>query len=423
MLHPGSKGWIRKYFSLIESYEDVLNKYAGSILTPQELIYAYLQPTGIMYGYPTSLLFLDNNLSEKWTNEETFKVLLLEGLVLIDHIEKGNFDAESLEKSIGNFVKFYEDTELEQAKKGWLNFKGLSVFDKLESILEQRVDIKTSFSNKIWTNYLYNSLIFHDLLLYHEYHLGTSPKLLAVKRAVIMLDMVKVVAAAANSDGEATEEEEAIFEIFIASANLDSEQHAVAEDFFKSKRELKDIAFNYDKSWLLSRFILEVAILTVWSDNEVVPAEHVFLNQLIIRLDIDEEEKDKSLLAIQHFIYKNGDKIPFLTGKNDVEMLMSGATERWSKILGRNKDKLAAELSQSKELVGLIAKSTTSELSKDEKEKVKKQFKDLARTIPSLTLFLLPGGTLLLPIVLKIIPDLVPSAFRTNEIDEDKKEQ
>ena len=415
MLHPGSKGWIRKYFSLIESYEDVLNKYAGSILTPQELIYAYLQPTGIMYGYPTSLLFLDNNLSEKWTNEETFKVLLLEGLVLIDHIEKGNFDAESLEKSIGNFVKFYEDTELEQAKKGWLNFKGLSVFDKLESILEQRVDIKTSFSNKIWTNYLYNSLIFHDLLLYHEYHLGTSPKLLAVKRAVIMLDMVKVVAAAANSDGEATEEEEAIFEIFIASANLDSEQHAVAEDFFKSKRELKDIAFNYDKSWLLSRFILEVAILTVWSDNEVVPAEHVFLNQLIIRLDIDEEEKDKSLLAIQHFIYKNGDKIPFLTGKNDVEMLMSGATERWSKILGRNKDKLAAELSQSKELVGLIAKSTTSELSKDEKEKVKKQFKDLARTIPSLTLFL--------PIVLKIIPDLVPSAFRTNEIDEDKKEQ
>src|SRR5690606_3494477 len=107
-------------------------------------------------------------------------------------------------------------------------------------------------------------------------------------------------------------------------------------------------------------------------------------------------------LAIQHFISKNGDKIPFLKGKNDIEMLMSGATERWSKILGRNKDKLATELSQSKELVSLIAKSTTNELSKEEKEKVKKQFKELARTIPSLTLFLLPGGSLLLPIVLKI---------------------
>ena len=32
--------------------------------------------------------------------------------------------------------------------------------------------------------------------------------------------------------------------------------------------------------------------------------------------------------------------------------------------------------------------------------------------------FLLPGGALLLPIVLKIIPDLIPSAFRDNELDE-----
>jgi hypothetical protein len=97
---------------------------------------------------------------------------------------------------------------------------------------------------------------------------------------------------------------------------------------------------------------------------------------------------------------------------------MSGATDRWAKILGRSKDKLALELSQSKELVSLIAKSAKSDLTKDEREKVKKQFKDLARTIPSLGLFLLPGGSLLLPIILKIIPDLVPSAFRVNEVEE-----
>ena len=68
------------------------------------------------------------------------------------------------------------------------------------------------------------------------------------------------------------------------------------------------------------------------------------------------------------------------------------------------------------------AKSTKSELSKDEREKVKKQFKDLARTIPSLGLFLLPGGSLLLPIVLKIIPDLVPSAFRVNEVEDENED-
>ena len=418
LLHPGSKGWIKKYFSILENYQDKLDNDPGTILWPEALIYAYLQPTGIMYGYPTSLLFMEDEYMKEWTSEETFKVLLLEGLVLVDHINKGKFDHASLEKSLTEFVNFYEETQLEKAKRSWLSFKGLTIYEKLESIIEQRVDIKASFSNKLWTSYLYNSLLFHDLLLYHEYHLGADRKLLTEKRGEIMLDMVKVVAAAATVDAEPSDEEETIFEVFIASADLDSHRHEIAEDFFKNRKSLDDIEFKYEKSWLLCRYVLELAILTVWSDNKVVETEHEFLNKLVDRLGIDEEEKDKSFIAIQSFVNTNMEKIPFLKGKNDMEMLMSGATERWSKILGRSKDKLAAELSQSKELVGLIAKSTNSDLNKEEKEKVKKQFKDLAKTIPSLTLFLLPGGSLLLPIILKIIPDLVPSAFRSNEIVE-----
>lgn len=419
MLQPGSKGWIRKYFSIMENYAEYLDKYPGTILDPEELIYSYLQPTGIMYGYPTSLVFLEDEYLSKWTSEETFKVLLLEGLILVDHIQQGKFDHASLEKSLGDFVRFYEETELEKAKKSWLSFKGLTVYEKLESVIEQRVDIKSSFSNKLWTSYLYNSLLFHDLLLYHEYRGGADPKLLCEKRGEVMLDMVKVVAAAANVDGDPREEENNFFEVFIASADLDSERHSLAEDFFQNRKTLKDIEFRYEKSWLLCRYILEVAILTVWSDNQVVDAEHQFLKELVEKLGLEEEEKDKSFMAIQSFVNLNFEKIPFLRDKNDMAMLMSGATERWMKILGRSKDKLATELSQSKELVSLIAKSAKTDLSKEEKEKVKRQFKDIARTIPSLGLFLLPGGSLLLPVILKIIPDLVPSAFRVNEVDQE----
>lgn len=90
---------------------------------------------------------------------------------------------------------------------------------------------------------------------------------------------------------------------------------------------------------------------------------------------------------------------------------------RWSKIIVRNKDKIANELKESKDLVSLIKKSTTQELSSEEKEKVKTQFLDLAKTVPALTIFMLPGGALLLPLVLKLLPDLIPSAFKENEID------
>ena len=51
-------------------------------------------------------------------------------------------------------------------------------------------------------------------------------------------------------------------------------------------------------------------------------------------------------------------------------------------------------------------------------DKFKEQFKDIVKSMPSLAIFLLPGGALLLPLVLKVIPDLVPSAFRDNKIEE-----
>jgi len=65
----------------------------------------------------------------------------------------------------------------------------------------------------------------------------------------------------------------------------------------------------------------------------------------------------------------------------------------------------------------LIKKSTVQELTKEEKEQVKNQFMDIVRSMPTLAIFMLPGGALLLPLVLKIIPDLIPSAFRNNDIE------
>ena len=84
----------------------------------------------------------------------------------------------------------------------------------------------------------------------------------------------------------------------------------------------------------------------------------------------------------------------------------------------RNKDRISEELKESKELVALINKSRKQDLTKEEKNAVKKQFKDIARSVPALAIFMIPGGTFLLPIILKVIPDLVPSAFRENELDD-----
>ena len=81
-------------------------------------------------------------------------------------------------------------------------------------------------------------------------------------------------------------------------------------------------------------------------------------------------------------------------------------------VLHKNKRRLALELKQSKEAVFLIKKATHSNLSEEEKEKIKIQLLDICKAITSLAVFLLPGGALLLPLLIKLIPDILPSAFQ-----------
>ena len=86
-------------------------------------------------------------------------------------------------------------------------------------------------------------------------------------------------------------------------------------------------------------------------------------------------------------------------------------------LLQRNKKRLYQELSQSKEAMHLIRKSSHSKLSLEEKEKIKVQLLDICKSIPALAVFLLPGGALLLPLLIKLIPDILPSAFREDSTE------
>ncbi|NVK53079.1 MAG: hypothetical protein HWD85_09105 [Flavobacteriaceae bacterium] len=87
----------------------------------------------------------------------------------------------------------------------------------------------------------------------------------------------------------------------------------------------------------------------------------------------------------------------------------------------KNKLRLAKEIQESKELLALLTKSTHKKLTSEEKIKVKNQLLDICKGIPALAVFLLPGGAILLPLLIKLIPDILPSSFRedSDKIDID----
>ncbi|PKP14637.1 MAG: hypothetical protein CVU07_13850, partial [Bacteroidetes bacterium HGW-Bacteroidetes-23] len=122
----------------------------------------------------------------------------------------------------------------------------------------------------------------------------------------------------------------------------------------------------------------------------------------------------ESLMVIDEFIKKYRDDIPYFNYSNPIKHFYDQTTQSVVMLITRNRKRLYKELTESKDLVKLLAASTTRELDANEKKRMKKQLLDVCKTIPSLTIFLLPGGSLLLPILIKFIPQMLPSAFNEN---------
>ena len=169
------------------------------------------------------------------------------------------------------------------------------------------------------------------------------------------------------------------------------------------------------------RYILDLCCLAVWDDKKMEPSEFQFLQQLAIALQQPELEVEKSIAAIKQFSETHSRKIQLFEYSHPVQQLYKQSSKTVKTLILRNKNRLAQELSESGELMVLLGQSTFRDLSKEEKNKVKEQLLDICKSIPSLTIFLLPGGTLLLPLLVKFIPKLLPSAFHDNRIEMKKE--
>jgi hypothetical protein len=178
-----------------------------------------------------------------------------------------------------------------------------------------------------------------------------------------------------------------------------------------------------DEDSLEKKYILDLCCLTVWEDLKLDYSEQQFLQQLLVTLNLPEAELQKSLSDLATFSKKYTEKILLFEYSNPVKQFYKQSAATVKLLIIRNKDRLARELEESGELVVLLGQSTLRDLSSEEKTKVKEQLLDVCKTIPSLTIFLLPGGTVLLPLLVKFIPKLLPSSFQENRIEIDKKKK
>lgn len=395
MINPSANGWIDKFFA--ENNDNFID-FQGDTLS----FYEDCRATGFIYGYVVRYQLQNQINTTKWSYDEVTKVGFLNTLFSLYRIEKSNGTKENFINSVYQFYKIIQPENLNFIKK--LLPEG-SYSSRLEKVIDDRIQTNQNSISKNFSHIITNALLFIDALAYYNFIKNNELAPDYLKN--VESDCIKIISLALKIKQNKTKYDELLVKLFENSIRYT--KFITIENI-----EFTDLKLNRYPNLIEKLYLLDIAQMALWSDVKLEENEVLFIESLASDLGLEKVILEKSKSEINTFIEKYKTEIPFFNYSNPIKHFYDQANKNVTKLIIRNKDRLTKEIKESGELMQLLAKSTTKDLSKEEKKKVKKQLLDICKTVPSLTIFLLPGGSLLLPILIKFIPQLLPSAFNEN---------
>ncbi|MBU2938946.1 hypothetical protein KO494_05250 [Lacinutrix sp. C3R15] len=391
-MNPSASGWISKLLNTIKT-NDAMEQTATSAF------YLALRESGFIYGNNVAIV---QNLFDKkdFSNEEICKVNLL----LAFHFSYKKLDgAENFTDSV---IDFY--TKIEEYKTSY--FSELLGEKKsnglLEKIIHKRVLIDNNLISKSFNYFITNALLYIDVLAYKHFLKTKTITTSYIKNLEASIETI--VLGVLSAKEAKSEYDTSLIRLFEQSLRYQKKHNITYNE-----------AISFINSELETQYILDIACMATWTDADIDNKEHDFLNQLGADLQLEQTTINEAKASISLFYNTYKEQIVLLGSKNIVKTFYDNSSNMVIKLISRNSKRLLKELTQSKELMLLISQSTIRDLSDEEQKKVQGQLLDIFKSIPSLAIFMLPGGALLLPIVIKFIPKLLPSAFDDNRIEED----
>lgn len=405
-MNPSAAGWILKFLSLMDRNELMEN------FNEEATFYKSLKNTGFMYGISTDIICKKTSGSLKLTREEMTKVNLFHALIY-QHF-KYQSDV-SYEEAIRNILAFY--IQLEKGKMGFFHKFSFSnsPAHSLENILSARLQEANSLLKKNTLSLLTYALLYLDVLAFK--HWLQERKAVKVVYKQLEEGVLNYCFFTLKSKQHKSKYDKLLIELFEASP-----EYVMAWPVDSSANFLHKMEYLRNADEIEKKYILDLCCLTIWEDLKMDESEYQYLLQIIEILDLPEEELGESLSVMKSFSEKHTEKIVLFQYSNPVKHFYKSSASTVKLLINRNSGRLVKELAESGELVVLLGQSTVRDLTSEEKAKVKDQLLDICKTIPSLTIFLLPGGTVLMPLLVKFIPKLLPSAFQENRINLPKKQ-
>ena len=412
-LNPGKKGWLAEYLEFRQEMFLSFFKDTAKDRHPEESLYRLLRPNGLLYGHP----ILTDNIPQKeveLSNLNKMKILMAESLIngslILHHQEVNNEDdfSEVIMKTVHNIGDFYNKVYPELSVSSRTLFgRKKSPLEIAEKILEKRILLNES-ENDFWINFFNNSLLFLDIYFFGQWMHASIDKNVAVffkaEKETLRFSVVKVLAAAAHANKIIEEEEQGLFDYFLGSSHLSDKQKEEAKTIFKEGVDVEEIDLPTHNSWILKKYFLELAILTVWADRKLEDSEYDFLQKFNATLGFYEEDLENSLLAVEGFVLEHWEFLEVLRSEHDYSEVSQEYVERIRKMAERNAMRIATEMQGKSELNTLLEKAKVDNLSDMEAAKLKDELIAVLKKVPTFVIIGLPTTFLTLPMLLKILP-------------------
>ncbi|WP_298520987.1 LETM1-related biofilm-associated protein [uncultured Kordia sp.] len=397
-MNPSAKGWIKK----------LLAEYQASDNTPVscslDALYNELKASGFIYG--TNLKAIFNSVTTTdLTHEELCKVNMI---LSFHYIHKCYTSERKFVDSVTDFYNIVDDFKSSFFQELFLGKK--KSYDLLESMINKRIAIDDNLITKNFNYLITNTLLFVDVLAYEKY-LQTGEVTDQYLRD-LEATIETIIFAALDLKTEKTKYDKSLIKLFESSFRYDHRERLQYDDVIKKVTNP-----------LTRYYIIDLVCMTFWTDKIIDDEEHAFLDRLGKDLQVTNDVLMKAAADIAQFYEEHKDEVALLKSRNMIQSFYENSSNMVKKLINRNKKRLATEMYESKELMILLTQSTTRSLSDEEQKRVKDQLLDIFKSIPSLAIFMLPGGMLLLPIVIKYIPNILPSGFDDNRLKEEEEEE
>lgn len=413
-MKPRDKGWLKEFLDARKDLlQDLTTESGHKGSHPEQSLYRVIQPTGLMYGQSVGDIEIPEQ--DLWNEKDRMKILLAESLISSSLLfyDRPVRTAEELDKvfmktleSIGNFYNNIFPEVSTPAKT--LFGKKKSAIEVAEIILNKRIEYTSTYHGNFWTYFFHNTLLFLDVFIFGQWIHTNADKIVAdffrYEREELRFSVIKVIASAAHANKEVVHEERKLFEFFLQSTDFASDRRKEALKIFEDGIAVEDINLPSENSWILKKFFLEIAILTLWADKKVEQSELDYLKSFCHYLGFSDEDLDNSMVAIEGFILEHWIQLEYLQNKQNYQQVSEQFIKRVARIAERNKGRLIKEMQGNEDVMNLLKKARSNELSLDEKENMREELIRMLKGIPTFMIIALPQKFLTLPILLKILP-------------------